>query len=501
MKNLKLLLLLAVCGIPACLLEKEPEIPTGLSNEILPTIYLNKFVQTSLDSVLVRATVDPGNADILHHGLVWSKNASPTIEDDNIDLGELPANSSDLEYEVAIGGLEQGTPYYFRPYATTFSGTTYGYEDLLLMGPLTGVHFGGNGTDYGNSVQQTTDGGFILLGRFEKSSTDYDMYLVKTNAAGDLLWEKTYGGYGYDEGHSVQQTTDGGFILLGGRENTTSGFGYYDYMYLVKTNATGDTLWQNTIGGDFGITYGYSVQQTADEGYILLGSVDDSNIGKGIYLLKTNSTGDRLWHNVFGGAHATGYSVQQTSDGGYILLGEAKKSGSDYYNDMYLVKTNALGGLTWERRFSGGKDNTGYSVQQTSDGGYILLGETTRPDNQGRIMYVVKTDATGNKMWENKIGGLFPESSGYSVQQTPDGGYILLGEVWSNLVKMYLVKINASGVPQWEKHIGGTDFEIGQSVQQTTDGGFILLGGTNSFGASGFDMYLVKTDQNGNVIF
>lgn len=494
MKKLKLLILLTVFVVPSCLLEKEPEIPSDLTNEVLPHLYLNKVLQTSLDTVLLRATVKPGNADILHYGLVWSRDPLPTIEDNSIDFGG-SSETANFEFEAVIGGLEQGILYYLRLYATTFSGTTYSFQYSLIMKPLTGIHFGGNGTDYGNSVQQTSDGGFISLGRIEKSSIDYDMYLVKTNATGDLMWEKTFGGSRSDEGHSVQQTSDGGFILLGGRQNTVFGAGLYTYMYLVKTNATGDTLWQKMIGGDFGTSYGYSVQQTADGGYILLGMVDDSGIGKGMYLLKTDSTGNRQWHNTFGGTNATGYSVKQTTDGGYILLGKSKKPGRNH--DMYLVKTNTMGDLMWEKTFGGDKDDTGYSVQETSGGGYILLGEFTKPDNV-KEMYLVKTNAAGGLMWTKTIG-IGMGCTGRAIQKTSDGGYILLGETISD--KMYLVKTNASGDIQWEKHIGGTASEIGRSVQETSDGGFILLGGTWSFGAKGLDMYLVKTDNNGNIIF
>ena len=201
--------------------------------------------------------------------------------------------------------------------------------------------FGGNKEDVGISVQQTSDGGFILLGVTESfGAGGGDFWLIKTDAEGKLLWERTFGGEAWDYGFSVQQTSDGGFILLGG----TYSFGAGDSdFWLIKTDAEGKMLWERTFGGRDG-DGGISVQQTSDGGFILLGGTESFGAGDGdFWLIKTDAEGKLLWERTFGGSKWDyGISVQQTSDGGFILLGETKSFGAGD-GDFWLIKTDAEG--------------------------------------------------------------------------------------------------------------------------------------------------------------
>jgi hypothetical protein len=169
------------------------------------------------------------------------------------------------------------------------------------------------------------------------------VYLIKTDTSGNTLWTKNYGGTSDDFGYSVQQTSDGGYIVAG----YSSSFGVTYQVYLIKTNASGDTLWTRTYGGaNSGCKYGgFSVQQTSDGGYIVAGYSDFFGNGGQVYLVKTNASGDSLWTRTYGGTDFDdGYSVQQTQDGGYIVGGETYSFGNNC--QVYLIKTDSLGRST-----------------------------------------------------------------------------------------------------------------------------------------------------------
>ncbi len=352
--------------------------------------------------------------------------------------------------------------------------------------------YGGSSYDGGFSVQQTTDGGYVVAGRTFSFGNGWQAYLVKTNASGDTLWTRNFGGTGYDEGYSIQQTQDGGYVVAG----FTNSFGDNNQVYLVKTNTFGDTLWTKTYGGT-GDDWGNSVQQTSDSGYIVAGVTRSFGDTDQVYLIKINASGDTLWARTYGGTGSDRcYAVQQTQDGGYIVAGYTGSFGDG--GQVYLIKTNASGDTLWTRNYGGTGYDEGYSVQQTTDGGYIVAGRTFSFGNYNQV-YLIKTNASGDTLWTRDYGG-----SGYdwgtSVQQTTDGGYIIAGtyDYYGPGPQVYLVKTNSGGDIPWMRTYGGTGYDWGTSVQQTADGGYIIAGGTESFGNS-VQVYLIKTDANGNV--
>jgi len=350
--------------------------------------------------------------------------------------------------------------------------------------------YGGTNRDRGYSVQQTSDGGYIGAGGTSSFGNGYQVYLIKTDASGDTLWTRNYGGTDYDDGRSVWQTSDGGFIIAGA--TASFGAGSYD-VYLIKTNASGVARWTKFYGGALE-DWGYSVQQTSDGGYIVVG-IKEIIVGsdKDVYFLKTDAFGDTLWTRTYGGAgYDYAYSVQQTSDGGYIITGATS-------GDVYLIKTNASGDTLWSRTYGGRNSDGGYSVQQTSDGGYIIAGYTESFGAGYGDIYLIKTNASGDTLWTKTYGGI-NDDYGNSVQQTSDGGYIIAGGSctfgqWG--CDVYLIKTNASGNRIWARTYSGTDWEVGNSVRQALDGGYIIAGCTNSFGAGDDDFYIIKTDSLG----
>lgn len=352
--------------------------------------------------------------------------------------------------------------------------------------------YGGTGSEQSFSVQQTQDGGYIITG-YSMINWNYDVYLIKTDALGDTIWTRTFGGSGVEQGESVQQTDDGGYIIAG--YTSSYGAGSMD-VYLVKTDASGAEEWSQTFGGS-SIDWAYSVKQIQDGGYIITGSTQSYGAGShDVWLIKTDASGNQEWTQTFGGgAYDHGDSVQQTSDGGYIITGVTLSYGAGSY-DFWLIKTDASGTEEWNSTFGGTEDDQGNSVDQTGDGGYIIAGHTTSYGAGDYDVYLVKTDASGTEEWSQTFGG-WDMDIGQGVQQTSDGGYIIAGNTESygaGSKDVYLVKTNASGSEEWSQAYGGWDEDQGYSVQQTADGGYITTGMTESYGAGNKDVYLIRLE-------
>jgi hypothetical protein len=358
---------------------------------------------------------------------------------------------------------------------------------------------GGTNLDRGYAVQQTADAGYIITGSYSVPAAVFsDVYLVKTDSSGNLLWTKTFGGSNNDLGRYVQQTFDGGYIIVG----TTSSFGAGDLdMYLIRTDANGDSLWTKTFGGA-GSDEGFFIQQTTDSGYIFIGRTSSFSLAGDLdfYLVKTDVNGNILWTKTLGGAnHDEGFCVKQTTDGGYIITGRTWSFGAGN-SDVYSIKTDVNGNPLWSKTYGGTSSDESYSIQQTTDGGYIISGQTSSFGAGIGNVYLLKTDASGNVLWQKTFGGT-SQDYGYQVQETTDGGYIILGitqSFASGINDIYLIKTDLNGDTLWTKTFGGTNDDYSGRGQQTADGGYIIVGSTMSFGAGYYDVYLVKTDANGN---
>jgi len=345
------------------------------------------------------------------------------------------------------------------------------------------------------SVQQTSDGGYIVSGYIDSFGGYSDMLLIKLDSSGNVDWARTAGTPDdNDWGYSVQQTSDGGYIVSG----YTNSFGAVGYdIFIVKFDSSGNVDWAKTVGGSGQDGGGFSIQQTSDGGYIVSGYTDSFGAGnKDIFLVKLDSNGNVDWAKTVGGSdYDYGYSIQQTSDGGYIVGGTTNGFNVGGY-DIFIVKFDSSGNVDWAKTVGGSGYDHGRSIQQTSDGGYIVGGDAKSfGDVFDYDMFIVKLDSSGNVDWAKTVGGL-DDDYGYSIQQTSDGGYIVSGYTTSFGVEncdMFIVKLDSSGNVDWTKTVGGSGWDFSESVQQTSDGGYIV-GGRISY-----DIFIVKLDSSGDI--
>jgi PKD repeat protein len=372
---------------------------------------------------------------------------------------------------------------------------------------------GGSWYDQAHSIQQTSDGGYIIAGYSGSDDGDVteshydDVWIVRLDASRDIEWQKSLGGSGYDYANSIQQTSDGGYIVAGvsnSNDGDTTEFhdqdsgwdGFHGDAWIVKLYANGNINWQKSLGGSWG-DGAYSVQQISDGGYIVAGSTE-SNDGDVIgnhgnsdfWVMKLDKDGKIVWQKCIGGSGDDwAYSVQQTSDGGYIVAGESGKIGGDVTEnngetDWWIVKLDSSGGIEWQKSIGGSDYDYANSIQQTSDGGYIVTGNYDNGQDSDSL--IVKLDKDGMLKWQKFLGG-----SGYddarSIQQTSDGGYIVAGstslddaEVTGDYGDCWVAKLDENGNIIWEKSLGGSGSDLANSIQQTSDFGYIIAGFTES---------------------
>jgi hypothetical protein len=354
--------------------------------------------------------------------------------------------------------------------------------------------YGGTGNDAGTGETiQTSDGGFAISGDTNSSGAGgMDFWLIRTDADGNMLWNKTYGGALDEVCGDMCESSDGGYTIAGG----TYSFGAGDQdFYLVKTDSSGNMQWNNTYGGT-GNEWTTSVVQTFDGGYAMFGFTESFGAGdRDFYLVKTDVSGNMQWNKTYGGTgnEYDGYALVQTNDGGYTMVGSTNSFGAGNY-DVWLVKTDASGNMQWNKTYGGTGIDNGHALIQTSDGGYAIPGYTT--SFGGVKAYLVKTDASGNMQW-NKTYSTLIADLGLHVIQTADGGYAIVGWNYANGQDLTLYKTDATGNLQWNMTYGGTGIEYGFALLQTSDGGYLLTGNTDSIGAGGTDVWLVKVDEYG----
>jgi len=373
--------------------------------------------------------------------------------------------------------------------------------------------FGGTGNDFNRCITQTSDGGFITVGGTLSTDGDvtgnhgsFDYWVVKTDAAGTIQWQKALGGTGYDFAHSVKQTFDGGYIIVGWSDSNdgdvTGNHGVND-IWMVKLNVAGNIQWQKSLGGSDS-DFAYSVYQNSDSTYVVSGrtfssngDVTSNNGGHDYWILKISQTGSIIWQKTYGGSNNDyAYSVTQTLyDGGYVVVGHTTSSNGDVVgshggDDVWVLKLDGAGNIQWKKALGGTGNDYAKQIYQTGDLGFIIIGDTESNDgdvsgNHGLTdCWIIKLDASGTIQWQKVLGS--PRNDiGLSIQQAPDNGYIVAA--WSDSIVGYhggadywLMKLDPSGNTTWEAPFGGSVSDYAYSIDITADGGFVVSGNSNS---------------------
>ena len=287
----------------------------------------------------------------------------------------------------------------------------------------------------------------------------------------------------------------------------TSSYGVGDVdVWLIKTDSSGNEEWNKTFGEN-DEDYGMSVQQTFDSGYVVAGSTNSSGTGNpDVWLIKTDSSGNEEWNKTFGGSQwDLGLAAQQTSDGGYTIVGNTKSYGAGD-SDVWLIKTDSSGNEEWNKTFGGNEVDYGMSVQQTIDSGYVVAGSTNSSGTGNPDLWLIKTDSSGNEEWNKTFGGN-NRDEGQTVKQTSDNGFIIAGATSSygaGEMDLWLIKTDSSGNEEWNKTYGGNQWDVssfhyfGHAVHQISDDEYTIIGSTESYGAGDWDIWLIKVNASGN---
>ncbi|HOY06466.1 MAG TPA: PKD domain-containing protein [Saprospiraceae bacterium] len=365
-------------------------------------------------------------------------------------------------------------------------------------------------SEYGNGVVQTTDGGYMVVGSRQVGNGNLNVYLFKTDASRNVLWESNFGGSANDRGYAIEATPDGDFIIAGYTEST--GAGLKD-IYLIRANAAGGTKWRTTIGGA-GTDEGLAVALSNDGGFVVLGSTQDdvNNTNKDVVLAKTDAYGNLLWEKRFDpGGPKEAYCIQATPDGGYLIGGFNSSFPTNlppFEGVSYLVKTDGDGNILWENDDIPNLFHI-KSIGNTADGGFILAGLRNKYTDLAHII-LAKINADGTLEWSKSdytSGALYDEVN--RIRQTSDGGYILCGAADASPYQtparkdILVIKTDGAGNEIWAKRFrDGAEYGAGYDIRETADGGYIVAGSLLvelvEFVSSDFDVYLLKLDANGN---
>lgn len=376
----------------------------------------------------------------------------------------------------------------------------------------------------------TFDSGYIVGGSTNSNDGDingnhgnYDMWMIRLDQHGSTLWKKCLGGSANDWISSIQETSDHGYIIIGttmSNDGDISGNHGNKDIWVARLDISGNIMWQKCFGGS-NLDEGYSVKQTTDGGYVIAGLTQSnngdvsglhhsSNDSTDVWIVKLNSTGGIVWQKCLGGfGLEAGVCVSLTADGGYIIGTESDSndgdvSGNHGGTDIWLVKLDASGNLTWQRCYGGTFTEWIGHVEQTPDNGFIFAGTTL--SNNGDVSgnhsigfdaWAVKTDASGNIVWQKCYGNISGQQGFSDVEQLPNGEFLFCGEHYGGAGEdvsiilggsdIWIVKTSGSSAILWEKCVGGNFIEVGASLVKSGGDGYFLLGQTMS--GNSFDVY------------
>ena len=406
---------------------------------------------------------------------------------------------------------------------------------------------GDAGSEEGNAVIETADGGFLVVGRTDSfGAGDNDMYVVKTDSAGSVLWERAYGSTSYDAAEDVQEISGSGYVITG--QTTTPVDRMYPQqsihtssVYLIRTDMSGNSLWEHSLGDSKWNSLGHSVDLTPDGGFVVAGQRKSDRDDWEMYMLRTNGEGLPVWEYSWGGeGFDLASSVVRTDDGGYIMAGgrtvrnetetgldvvmarfvsDGKPSDSPPAETILPTTTPVMTEypaqnpppVLWEQTCAIGSGACASDIVRTQDGGFVISG-TTMVENRSVVYgppfpydaFLIKTDGSGHVVWNRTFGGESGDGAN-AVRETADGGFIVAGHTSRpshHDSDMYLVRTDSSGKILWERVFGGAGLDALYGVCETGDGGFMVAGESDQFQSYGVaTVYLARTDPVGEIVW
>ncbi len=353
-------------------------------------------------------------------------------------------------------------------------------------------------------------GNLLLAGSTFTTNKKYDAWLVKTDASGNTIWSRTYGGTNDESFKKIKHLTDGNYIVIGGAKSNdgdlTSNRGDYD-IWVAKLDSNGNILWQKTYGGTK-FDFGYDIV-SADDGFIIAGNTasNDNDISnfKGIYdvcLIRIDRLGNIVWEKTLGGSLMESvYCIQKTNDNNFIILADSRSTDGDIKNnngifDVWLLKIDITGKIVWQKNYGGSNIERPTDLKQTHDNGYIICAYSNSNDkdvtgNYGDYdVWVLKTNDTGKIIWQKNYGGSKYDDA-FSIISCKEGGYMLAGSSGSNdgdvsgfhngsFRDVLTLKIDDDGTIRWSHLFGGSEGETAYNIVQSADSNYIFSGPTNS---------------------
>jgi hypothetical protein len=401
-------------------------------------------------------------------------------------------------------------------------------DDSISANQIVSIHeistLGGTKNESGQSVVATSDGGFAVLGYSQsmdgdllnKSNISYDFWLIKYNFNGEQEWQKVYGGSSDDRGYDIILSNDNNMVIFGSSKSAdgdvSSNAGSNDF-WIAKISNSGAIIWEKSLGYN-GSDNGYSVIQTIDNGYLLLGVLDVTasdgegnnrissyrHAGGDYWAVKLDSNGILEWSRYFGGNFTdTSYAACQTQGGDYIIIGSSDSNDIDISNnkgtyDFWIIKISSEGNLIWEKSYGGSEIDEALDITPTTDGNFIVCGNTrsnnidVSSNNGAADIWILKITPNGEILWGKTYGGNSFEAA-KSVHQTTDNGFIIAGNSRSDnndLTKNngqndgWIFKINQDGILQWQTSIGGSNIDLLMDSTQLQDGSIVAVGNTSS---------------------
>ncbi len=421
-----------------------------------------------------------------------------------------------------------------------------------------------------NDTIYLENGGFVKLPEDEDSDSTNEIQEFSVSPVSDTLFisggnwviipgitssqdfgfSSLLGGNGDEISKSIRQTSDGGFIAFGhsigsaiGDISAETRDGGVDY-WILKLDAKGNRMWDNLIGGNDD-DWGISFDLTNDGGYILAGyseshpsdDVSDAHIGNtDIWIVKLDNQGNKLWDQQIGGTnYEFGGYIRQSADGNFIVVGHSNSNNSGDVTDMsngnydiWVVTLDPQGNVLTNNLIGGNMDDRATEILQTTDGGYIILGESessnindvSDTNNGAKDIWIIKLDNQGTIQWDSLIGGDMDDTP-TDVIQTSDGGYIILADSESSdtldvthtnkgRTDLWIVKLDPNGHIEWDNLIGGSHYDVGTSIIETTDHGFLVGAHTKSSNSGDVthsiqgwkdDIWIVKLDTQGTILW